>query len=199
MTLLAGGILASLAAAMLAWLMSRIIVRPVVGMTAAMDRLAGGQNDIEVPAVERGDEIGRMAQSVLVFKQAAIEKLRLAGETDRMRDDAERQRRAGDEQKAREEGEIRYAIDALAGGLAELANGDMAGRIRRRSPRNMTACAMTSTMPSKSCRRHCNRSAATPRRSMPAPAKSARPPMILPTAPSSRLPPSNRRPRHSRK
>ncbi|MBY5465707.1 methyl-accepting chemotaxis protein [Rhizobium leguminosarum] len=129
-TLLAGGILASLAAAVLAWLMSRIIVRPVVGMTAAMDRLAGGQNDIEVPAVERGDEIGRMAQSVLVFKQAAIEKLRLAGETDRMRDDAERQRRAGDEQKAREEGEIRYAIDALAGGLAELANGDMAGRIQ---------------------------------------------------------------------
>ncbi|MFW8586572.1 methyl-accepting chemotaxis protein [Rhizobium beringeri] len=129
-TLLAGGILASLAAAVLAWLMSRTIVRPVVGMTAAMDRLAGGQNDIEVPAVERGDEIGRMAQSVLVFKQAAIEKLRLAGETDRMRDDAERQRQAGDEQKAREEGEIRYAIDALAGGLAELANGDMAGRIQ---------------------------------------------------------------------
>lgn len=76
-TLLAGGILASLAAAVLAWLMSRTIVRPVVGMTAAMDRLAGGQNDIEVPAVERGDEIGRMAKSVLVFKQAAIEKLRL--------------------------------------------------------------------------------------------------------------------------
>jgi methyl-accepting chemotaxis protein len=47
-----------------------------------------------------------------------------------MRDDAERQRQAGDEQKAREEGEIRYAIDALAGGLAELANGDMAGRIQ---------------------------------------------------------------------
>ncbi|RUM06657.1 methyl-accepting chemotaxis protein [Rhizobium chutanense] len=129
-TLLAGGILASLAAALLAWLMSRTIVRPVVGMTAAMDRLAGGQNDIEVPAVERGDEIGRMAQSVLVFKQAAIEKLRLAGETDRMRDDAERQRQASDEQKAREEGELRYAVDALAGGLAGLADGDVAARIQ---------------------------------------------------------------------
>ncbi|PDT01785.1 methyl-accepting chemotaxis protein [Rhizobium chutanense] len=129
-TLLAGGILASLAAALLAWLMSRTIVRPVVGMTAAMDRLAGGQNDIEVPAVERGDEIGRMAQSVLVFKQAAIEKLRLAGETDRMRDDAERQRQASDEQKAREEGELRHAVDALAGGLAGLADGDVAARIQ---------------------------------------------------------------------
>ncbi|KKZ87399.1 methyl-accepting chemotaxis protein [Rhizobium phaseoli] len=129
-TLLAGGIVASLAAALLAWLMSRTIVRPVVGMTAAMDRLAGGQNDIEVPAVERGDEIGRMAQSVLVFKQAAIEKLRLAGETDRMRGDAERQRQASDEQKAREEGELRYAVDALAGGLAGLAVGDVAARIQ---------------------------------------------------------------------
>ncbi|MBX5130580.1 HAMP domain-containing protein [Rhizobium lentis] len=130
MTLLAGGIVASLAAAVLAWLMSRTIVRPVVGMTAAMDRLAGGQNDIEVPAVERGDEIGRMAQSVLVFKQAAIEKLRLAGETDRMRDDAERQRQASDEQKAREEGELRHAVDALAGGLAGLAIGDVAARLQ---------------------------------------------------------------------
>ncbi|MBX5044373.1 HAMP domain-containing protein [Rhizobium lentis] len=130
MTLLAGGIVASLAAAVLAWLMSRTIVRPVVGMTAAMDRLAGGQNDIEVPAIERGDEIGRMAQSVLVFKQAAIEKLRLAGETDRMRDDAERQRQASDEQKAREEGELRHAVDALAGGLAGLAIGDVAARLQ---------------------------------------------------------------------
>jgi methyl-accepting chemotaxis protein len=129
-TLLAGGIIASFAAAVLAWLMSRTIVGPIVGMTTAMDRLAGGQNDIEVPATDRGDEVGRMAQSVLVFKQAAIEKLRLSGETDRMRDEAERQRQASDEQKAREEGEIRYAIDALAGGLAGLAVGDVAARIQ---------------------------------------------------------------------
>ncbi|EJZ20463.1 methyl-accepting chemotaxis protein [Rhizobium sp. Pop5] len=129
-TLLAGGIVAALAAAVLAWLLSRTIIRPIVGMTTAMDRLAGGQNDIEVPAVDRGDEVGRMAQSVLVFKQAAIEKLRLSGETDRMRDDAERQRRATDEQKAREEGELRFAIDALAGSLAGLAEGDVAARIQ---------------------------------------------------------------------
>jgi methyl-accepting chemotaxis protein len=128
-TLVAGGVVAALAAAVLAWLLSRTIVRPIVGMTAAMDRLAGGENDIEVPALARQDEVGRMAQSVLVFKEAAIEKLRLAGETDRMRDEAERQRYASDEQKAREEAEIRFAIEALAGGLAGLADGDVAGRI----------------------------------------------------------------------
>ena len=131
LTLIVGGILVSLIAAVLAWLLSRIIVRPIVGMTAAMGRLASGEHDIDVPAVGRGDEVGSMADAVLVFKQAAIEKLRLAGETDRMRDDAERQRQMGDEQKAREEGEIRFAMETLASGLSALAAGNVAARLDR--------------------------------------------------------------------
>ncbi len=130
LTLIVGGIFGSLAAAVLAWLLSRIIVRPIVGMTAAMGRLANGEHDVEVPAVGRGDEIGRMADAVLVFKQAGIEKLRLAGETERMRGDAERQRQMNDEQKAREEGEIRFAMEALAGGLSALSSGNVAIRLR---------------------------------------------------------------------
>ena len=129
LTLIIGGVFASLAAAVLAWLLSRIIVRPIVGMTAAMGRLANGEHDVEVPAVGRGDEIGRMADAVLVFKQAGIEKLRLAGETERMRGDAERQRLMNDEQKAREEGEIRFAMEALASGLAALSSGNVATRL----------------------------------------------------------------------
>ena len=131
LTLIVGGILVSLIAAVLAWLLSRIIVRPIVGMTVAMGRLASGEHDIDVPAVGRGDEVGSMADAVLVFKQAAIEKLRLAGETDRMRDDAERQRQMGDEQKAREEGEIRFAMETLASGLSALAAGNVAARLDR--------------------------------------------------------------------
>ncbi|NLR95242.1 HAMP domain-containing protein [Rhizobium sp. P38BS-XIX] len=128
-TLILGGIFASLAAAVLACLLSRLIVRPIVGMTAAMDRLANGEHDVEVPAVGRGDEVGRMADAVLVFKQAGIEKLRLAGETDRMRDDAERQRQMSDERKAREEDDIRFAMEALANGLSTLAAGNVAARL----------------------------------------------------------------------
>ncbi len=128
-TLLTGGIAAAFAAALLAWMLSRSIVRPIVGMTSAMGRLAGGENNIDVPALDRHDEVGRMAQSVLVFKDAAIEKLRLSGETDRMRGDAERHRQASDEQKAREETELRFAIEGLASGLSDLANGNVAVRI----------------------------------------------------------------------
>lgn len=129
--LVVGGILAAFAAALFAWLLSRAIVRPIVGMTSAMDRLANGENDIEVPALNRQDEVGRMAQAVIVFKEAAIEKLRLTGETDRMRSDAERQRQLNDAQKAREEGELRQAIEVLAASLAALADGDVASRIQQ--------------------------------------------------------------------
>jgi len=128
-SLFTGGIAAAAAAVLLAWMLSRSIVRPIVGMTSAMGRLAGGQHDIDVPALDRQDEVGRMAQSVLVFKDAAIEKLRLSGETDRMRSDAERQRQMSDEQKAREEAELRFAMEGLAGGLSDLANGNVAVRI----------------------------------------------------------------------
>ncbi|MEO3431964.1 HAMP domain-containing methyl-accepting chemotaxis protein [Inquilinus sp. CAU 1745] len=52
----------------IAWSISRAITKPVNAMTAAMDRLADGDLDVAVPAIGRRDEIGRMAQSVAVFK-----------------------------------------------------------------------------------------------------------------------------------
>ena len=51
----------------------RKVARPVSAMTAAMDNLAKGNRDVEIPALDRGDEVGRMAQAVEVFKKNAIE------------------------------------------------------------------------------------------------------------------------------
>ncbi|NVP56312.1 methyl-accepting chemotaxis protein [Mycoplana rhizolycopersici] len=129
LTLIVGMLAAIAIAVLLAWLLSRAIVRPIVGMTAAMDKLAGGDNDVAVPALDRKDEVGRMANAVLIFKQAAVEKLRLAGETERMRGDAERQRLDADAQKKQEAAELGTAVEALAAGLAGLADGDVGYRI----------------------------------------------------------------------
>src|SRR3546814_3135847 len=48
---------------------SRRISRPVTAMTRAMQRLAEKDLDVEVPATGQRDEIGAMAQAVLVFKE----------------------------------------------------------------------------------------------------------------------------------
>ncbi|GEO84103.1 MULTISPECIES: methyl-accepting chemotaxis protein [Alphaproteobacteria] len=129
LALLVGGSIAGIVAVVLIWLLSRAIVTPIVGMTEAMSRLAGGDHDVTVPALDREDEVGKMAKAVVVFKDAAVEKLRLAGETETMRASAEQERRRAEADKAREAEEIAFAVDQLATGLTALADGNVAYRI----------------------------------------------------------------------
>ncbi len=55
------------------WLTSRSIVGPVQAMTSAMEKLANGDLSVDVPALDRGDEIGAMARTVEVFKENALQ------------------------------------------------------------------------------------------------------------------------------
>src|SRR5690606_37215996 len=92
------GILLTLVAA---YAVVRSVVSPVNALTGVMGRLASGDNAVEVPAVSRKDEIGEMARAVLVFKEAAIEKIRLEGESEQARGAAEAERSRNESEKAR--------------------------------------------------------------------------------------------------
>jgi len=78
--------------ALVAFLLTRLIARPVREMTAAMTALANGDTDIVVPARGRGDEIGAMSEAVRVFRENAVERQRL--EAERAAQAAERERRS---------------------------------------------------------------------------------------------------------
>lgn len=54
------------------WVIAGSITGPIRGMVAAMGRLAGGERETDVPGLDRGDEVGQMAQAVQVFKENAI-------------------------------------------------------------------------------------------------------------------------------
>ena len=62
----------------ISWFTAGQISRPILGMVNAMQRLAGGDRTIDVPGLGRGDEVGRMAEAVQVFKSNAIETDRLS-------------------------------------------------------------------------------------------------------------------------
>jgi methyl-accepting chemotaxis protein len=130
-TLIVGGAAAGVIAVALIWLLSRAIVTPIVGMTRAMTALAAGDNRIEVPALGRGDEVGEMAKAVAVFKDAAVEKLRLSQQADELRQTSDQERQANDARKAREAAEIEFAMNSLAHGLSSLADGDVAYRLEK--------------------------------------------------------------------
>jgi methyl-accepting chemotaxis protein len=60
--------------------LSKSIARPIVELTKAVTDLSRGSNDIAIPGIERNDELGAMAQAMLVFRDAAIERQRSVAE-----------------------------------------------------------------------------------------------------------------------
>jgi len=50
----------------------RMIIHPMLDMTSAMKLLASGNHQTDIPALDRGDEVGQMATAVQVFKENAI-------------------------------------------------------------------------------------------------------------------------------
>ena len=75
-TLMSLGVLAVLVVG-LSLVASRMIGQPIGAITEAMRKLARKELEIDVPALERNDEIGEMARATEVFKRNALEVERL--------------------------------------------------------------------------------------------------------------------------
>ncbi|WP_374301805.1 methyl-accepting chemotaxis protein [Ferrovibrio sp.] len=102
-----------------AWLIGRSIANPVTALTDAMTVLAKGDYGVDVPGLTRGDEIGRMAAAVAVFKQNGQENQRL-------RDAVEAERQAAERNRAEQDALLDRAVGEI---VAAAANGDLAQRI----------------------------------------------------------------------
>jgi methyl-accepting chemotaxis protein len=63
-----------------AMVLGRSMTRQIGGITVSMRELAGGNTAVEVPSTDAADELGEMARAVLVFRDNAIERERLAAE-----------------------------------------------------------------------------------------------------------------------
>lgn len=105
------------------------IATPIQRITESMRKLMSGDVDSKVPFSERNDEIGAMASAVEVFRGNAIDRLRLAQETETNRSMSESERLAREAEKARETSDVKFAVDHLASGLAKLSDGDITFRI----------------------------------------------------------------------
>jgi len=80
-----------------AYWLANTLSRPITQLTASMRELADGNLDVKLPSVERRDEVGEMIRAVSVFRENAVDRLRLAGETEAEHQTRnERQRRIED-------------------------------------------------------------------------------------------------------
>ena len=129
LTLLGGGLISVLLAVVLGWWLTRAIAAPVSAMTGAMGRLAAGDNNVEVPAVGRKDEVGRMADAVQSFKEAALEKVRLEAAAVEQRHAVEASEKAGQAERLKAADEQAAVVDGQAAGLERLSDGVLTFRL----------------------------------------------------------------------
>ena len=84
-------LLAIIAGIILAVLLNQAITKPIQTVTGVMRRLASGENAVEIPGLDRGDEIGDMSRTVQIFRDNAVERAILQEEN--TREQEARQRR----------------------------------------------------------------------------------------------------------
>lgn len=104
----------------------RRVSRPIHIITRRMDSLAHGDVDSDIPFASRRDEIGAMARSVLVFRDAAIEKATLEQDAQIRRQQAEVEReRLTSDAEAGARHRLEQAKQELAAGMKRLADCDL--------------------------------------------------------------------------
>lgn len=72
-TMIIGGTLVAVfIGGVLGLLIGGSIASPIVNMTGSMHKLASGDHSVEIPGLSRGDEVGKMASAVQVFKENMV-------------------------------------------------------------------------------------------------------------------------------
>lgn len=108
---------------------SRTITNPIRDLVSAMTGLAGGDTSVELKGEGRRDELGDMARSVAVFRDAAIEKMALQSAADRDRQTAEQERQLREATRTQETARLQQTVEILGEGLRRLASGDLTASI----------------------------------------------------------------------
>ncbi|PWE54108.1 chemotaxis protein [Metarhizobium album] len=113
------------------WALAARFRKRLGAVITATSEIARGRTDVDLSASDRPDEIGEMARSLAILRDATLAKLRLEGEAEQNRAMSETERRQRAEEAAEREQQTRAAVEALADGLQKLAEGDMTHRIER--------------------------------------------------------------------
>jgi methyl-accepting chemotaxis protein len=87
------GIASVLLGGIIAFASARSVTRPIIAIKGCMEALGNGDMTVQVPAVERRDEIGAMARSVQFFKDGLVRIKQLEVDQERQKQQGEAERK----------------------------------------------------------------------------------------------------------
>jgi methyl-accepting chemotaxis protein len=129
LALAVGGSAAVALSALLTLFMTRAIATPIVQITEVLDRVAKGDDTVQISALGRKDEVGRIAASVQAFKLSSQEAARLQASALVQERQIGAEREANEAARAAAAQDDQQAFAALAEGLKHLAAGDLTYRV----------------------------------------------------------------------
>ncbi|QUD87213.1 methyl-accepting chemotaxis protein [Phenylobacterium montanum] len=108
--------------------------RSIDQIAKATETLAAGNNNVDLDRMTRGDELGAVVKSLMVFRNNQLHLEELRAEQEAARALTEDERRAKEEAAAAAAREQALVVSNLAHGLDRLASGDMTYRIDAEFP-----------------------------------------------------------------
>jgi methyl-accepting chemotaxis protein len=112
--------------------------RPLTRLTGSMSAIIAGDLDAEIPASDRGDEVGAIAKALAHFRGAAIEKRALEADQARHKAEAEEQRQQTMNRLAQEfESSVQGIVNGVASAAEQLQSTarDMSGTVEEAAMR----------------------------------------------------------------
>jgi methyl-accepting chemotaxis protein len=110
---------------------SRSVSTLIGGLTRRMRSLAQGDLDSPIVSQDRNDEIGQMAEALMVFRTAAIEKAKLEANQSTLSAKSEAERNLNEAERTAARQSVETAVAALAKALARLSEGDLTYRLNQ--------------------------------------------------------------------
>ena len=116
-------------AAVVGWLTTRAIVRPLTTLNGVLLQMAAGRFDAQVAGTDRVDEIGDIARSAQVFRENGIERAKLEAEAASFQQHLDRKLKETEQAFEAAGRAQKVVVEALARELAALAQGDLTVRL----------------------------------------------------------------------
>jgi methyl-accepting chemotaxis protein len=112
------------------YVMHNSVSKLLSSLAEAMGRLSDGELDAEIVGRGRTDEIGRMAEALLAFREAALEKLLLQKRSTDQQATIEQQRLNDGAVRDRATKDQALVVGAVGQGLQKLSSGDLTFRLQ---------------------------------------------------------------------
>jgi methyl-accepting chemotaxis protein len=125
MAIMISSLIALMVIAVVSYFIIRALVRPLGVLTGSVRAIAGGDNKSVIPYTQRSDEFGNIARALQIFRDNALEKLRIEHQSATERAEAEAERERNDNDKRMVDNQIDQAVAALGSALSRLSQGDL--------------------------------------------------------------------------